>query len=171
MLMDYLSKYAQKAYKEINSIITSPVLLFSNDPNLTKNEAGHNYTYIHGFNGLIKNNRITKEKLIESFTFLEEQIKIHLMKYYKNKDFIFYLNADALVPAFTLTVVSHYESKKLIDSVSISELIDWYKEHACFNGLEIVETEIKEGSSEQDKSGDDESYPDSVRTYLKIIKT
>lgn len=169
-MLDYLSKYAQKAYREINSIITSPVFLFSNDPKLTKIEAGHNYTYIHGFNRLIKNNRITNDKLIESFEFLEEQIQTYLMKYYKDKDFIFYLNADALVPAFTFTVVSHYEGKKLIDSVTLSELIDWYKEHACFNGLEIVEKEIEDGSTEEDNSGT-ETYPDSVRTYVKIIKT
>ncbi|MEC0126489.1 hypothetical protein [Paenibacillus pabuli] len=168
MILDYLNKYAQKAYREVTSIITSPTFLFSNDPTLTRNEATYNYLYIHGFNRLIKNNRISSDKLIEVFSFLEKEIEVYLMKHYTRKNFIYYLNADALVPAFTITIVSHYEDKEVQESVSLVELIDWYKENACFDGLEIITRQIKDESKEAESKG---AFPDSVKTYTKTINT
>jgi hypothetical protein len=168
LILEYLNKFAQKAYREIHSIITSPPFLFSNDPRLARSEATHNYLYIHGFNRLIKNNRITTDRLIEVFSFLENEIERYLMKHYAGKSFIFYLHADALVPAFKITLVSHYEGKAVKESVSLMELIDWYREHACFNGLEIVESEANNEGIETES---EEVFLDSVMTYIKIIKT
>ncbi|MFB8373678.1 hypothetical protein [Paenibacillus taichungensis] len=168
MILEYLDKYAQKAYREITSIITCPTFLFSNDPTLTRNEANHNYVYIHGFNRLIKNNRISSDQLIEVFSFLEKEIEIYLMKHYTGKNFMYYLKADALVPAFTITIVSLYEDKEVQESVSLFELIDWYKENACFDGLEIIARQISDESKEAESKG---AFPDSVKTYTKTINT
>ncbi len=90
------------------------------------------------------------------------------MKHYTRKNFIYYLNADALVPAFTITIVSHYEDKEVQESVSLVELIDWYKENACFDGLEIITRQIKDESKEAESKG---AFPDSVKTYTKTINT
>ncbi|MCQ4088452.1 hypothetical protein [Saccharibacillus sp. JS10] len=168
MILDYLKKYAQKAYREIHTITTSPHFLFSNDPKLIQNEANYNYLYIHGFNRLIKNNRISSEKLIEAFSYLEEEIVEYLKKHYKDKEFIFYLNADALVPAFTMTLVSYYGDQDLKESSSLTELIDWYKENACFNGLEIIENETDE---EQIESESEDILPIVAKRYIKLINT
>lgn len=102
------------------------------------------------------------------FSCLENEIELYLRKHYTGKDFVFFLNADALVPAFTITIVSHYESKEIQGSVSLVELIDWYKENACYEGLEIVENQLNDDSKEDDS---EETFPDSVRTYIKIFKT
>jgi hypothetical protein len=69
-LLDYLKIHAQKVYREISSIIENPGFLFSNDPELVQREASYNYCYIHGFNGLIKHNRITEDRLLETFDVL-----------------------------------------------------------------------------------------------------
>ncbi|MFC9707240.1 hypothetical protein ACFTRD_03680 [Paenibacillus sp. NPDC056933] len=168
MILEYLNKYAQKAYREITSIITSPTFLFSNDPALTRDEANYNYLYIHGFNRLIKNNRISSDQLIEVFSLLEQEIEAYLTKHYTGKNFIYYLNADALVPTFTITIVSHYEGMEVKESVSLVELIDWYKQNACFDGLEIITRQINDESKEAESK---EVLPDSVKTYTKIINT
>jgi len=168
-LLDYLKTYAQKAYREISSIVENPRFLFSNDPELTKREVSCNYYYIHGFNRLIKHNRITNDRLLEAFRVLEDNIELYLKKHYRNKKFIYYLNGDALVPAFTLSVLSYHEGLQIRDSVNLNELIDWYKSNACFEGLRIIETDQKESSEEI--SAADESYPDTFRTYMKLIKT
>lgn len=167
-ILDYLKKYAQKAYREIYSITTSPHFLFSNDPELIQNEINHNYLYIHGFNRLIMNNRISSEKLIESFSYLEEEITKYLKKHYKDKDFIFYLNADALVPAFTMTLVSYYGDQDLKKGSSLPELIDWYKENACFNGLEIIENVTAEEHIEPES---EDVSPIVASRYIRLIST
>ncbi|WP_162487683.1 hypothetical protein [Paenibacillus sp. LC231] len=72
------------------------------------------------------------------------------------------------MPAFTITIVSHYEGKEVQESVSLVELIDWYEENACFDGLEITERQLNDESKEADSK---EAFPDSVKTYTKIINT
>lgn len=168
MILDYLKKYAQKAYREIHLITTSPHFLFSNDPELIQNEVNHNYVYIHGFNKLIKNNRIPSEKLIEAFSYLEEEIVGYLQKHYKDKGFIFYLNADALVPAFTMTLVSYYGDKDLKEISSLPELIDWYKENACFNGVGIIEDQTEEERIESESEDISQSV---AKRYIRLINT
>lgn len=165
-MLEYLNRYAQKAFREINAIIENPGFLFSNDPQLLQREAIANYCYIHGFNRLIKHNRITNERLMEALMFLEDNIVSYLRKHYKNKSFIYYLSGDALVPAFTLTVVSYYKEQEIKKCMNLGELIEWYKKHACFNGLKI-EGAIQE--ERKDEIVDD--YQDSTRTYVKLIET
>ncbi|CAM3548377.1 MULTISPECIES: hypothetical protein [Saccharibacillus] len=167
MILDYLKKHAEKAYREIHLILTSPHFLFSNDPKLIQNEVNHNYTYIHGFNRLIKNNRISSEKLIEAFSYLEQEIMKYLKKHYKDKDFVFYLYADALVPAFRVTLVSYYGDRDLKESSSLPELIDGYKENAYFNGLEIVEQETDQEQIESES----DIIPNVAKRYMKLINT
>lgn len=166
-LLEYLKIYAQKAYREITSIINNPGFLFSNDPEAMGREASCNYYYIHGFTRLIKHNRITNDRIVEAFKLLEDNIEIYLRKHYRNKKFIYYLNADALVPAFTLSVLSYHKERQLVNSVDIDELVDWFKSHACFDGLKIVEPSQEELSTEII----DDGYPDSTKTYCKIIET
>lgn len=166
-MLDYLEKHAGKAYREIHLILTSPHFLFSNDPTLIQNEVNHNYTYIHGFNRLIKHNRISSEKLMEAFSYLEQEIMKYLKKHYKDKDFVFYLNADVLVPAFRVTLVSYYGDQDLKESISLPELIDGYKENAYFNGLEIVEPETDEEQTESES----DIIPIVVKRYMKLINT
>lgn len=166
ILLEYLNRYAQKAYREINAIFQNPRFLFSNDPELMKLEASANYCYIHGFNRLIKHNRITNERLLEALLFLEDNIEEYLKKHYKNKKFFYFLNGDALVPAFTLTVVSYHEGQEANESMNLGDLIEWYKKNACFDGIEIVEAS-KEDSEEEIV----DDYPDSTRTYVKLIET
>ncbi|WP_419891586.1 hypothetical protein [Paenibacillus xylanexedens] len=165
-MLEYLSKYAQKAYREISAIIQNPGFLFSNDPALSKREASYNYCYIHGFNRLIKNKRISKEKLLDALLFIENNIENYLKNHYTNKKFIFYLNADTLVPAFTITVVSFYKDREIMESMNLEELIDWYEENAYFDGLRILES-FEEESEEQIET----EYPSSTRSYVKLIET
>lgn len=166
-LLDYLKKNAQKAYREISSIIENPGFLFSNDPRLAKREASCNYYYIHGFNRLIKNNRVSNDQLIDAFRVLEDNIELYLKEHYRNKNFIYYLNGDALVPAFTLSVLSYHEGNQIKESMKLIELIDWYKNNACFNGLRILEVEQEKLSEEIL----DDEYPDTFRSYVKLIET
>jgi hypothetical protein len=168
-LLEYLNKYAQKAYREISSIIYTPDFLFSNDPNLKRREGSLNYRYIHGFNRLIKKNRITIEILVNVFEYLGDEIEKYLKKYYKNKNFVLYINGDALIPAFTLTIISHYDDKQLEDCFGLDELIVWYKDHACFDGLVIIENESEELETKEESI--EEEYPDSSRTYSRLITT
>ncbi|MDP9698351.1 hypothetical protein [Paenibacillus sp. FSL R7-0272] len=168
LILEYLKKYAKKAYGEVHSITTSPGFLFANDPKLREKELYHNYFYIHGFNRLIKHNRISSEKLIETFSYLEEEIEQYLKTYYKSKDFILYLKADSLVPAFTVTLLSYYEDEGLKESCSLPELIDWYKENACFDGLKIIENETSEDHLEVQS---EDIFPVVAKTYIKIIRT
>jgi len=165
-LLEYLSKYAQKAYREISAIAQNPGFLFSNDPELVNRESIYNYCYIHGFNRLIKNNRISKDRLLEAFIFLENSIENYLKKHYKNKKFIYYLNADTLVPAFTITVVSFHKDPEFKEFMNLEELIDWYKEYACFDGLKIVESD-----EEAIEENIEDDYPSSTKTYVKMIET
>lgn len=90
-MLEYLKIYAQKAYREITSIINNPGFLFSNDPEAMGREASCNYYYIHGFTRLIKHNRITNDRIVEAFKLLEDNIEIYLRKHYRNKKFIYYL--------------------------------------------------------------------------------
>lgn len=76
------------------------------------------------------------------------------------------MNADALVPAFTMTLVSYYGGKDLKENSSLPELIDWYKENACFNGLEIIENETDEEHIEPES---EDVLPIVARTYIKLI--
>lgn len=131
-----------------------------------KLEANANYCYIHGFNRLIKLNRITNERLLEALLFLEDNIEKYLKKHYKNQKFFYFLNGNALVPAFTLTVVSYHEGQEANEFMNLAELIEWYKKNACFDGIEIVE--VSEEDSEEEMV---EDYPDSTRTYVKLIET
>lgn len=160
--------YAQKAYREIYSLTTSPTFLFANDPKLRQQEFYRNYFYIHGFNRLIKHNRIPSDKLIEAFTYMEEAIEQYLKTYYQNKNFILYLKADALIPAFTVTVVSYYEDEEIKENDSLPELVNWYKEKDCFYGLEIIEEEIGE---EHEEAEDEDELPTTAKVYTKIIRT
>ncbi|MGI2298146.1 hypothetical protein [Paenibacillus sp. GXUN7292] len=118
---------------------------------------------------LFKHNRITNDRLLEAFKVLEDNVELYLKRHYRNKKFIYYLSGDALVPAFTLSVLSYHEGLPIKDSVNISELIDWYKSNACFEGLRIIETNQIELSEEI--SDADESYPNTFRTYMKLIET
>jgi len=83
--------------------------------------------------------------------------------HYHNKQFVLYINGDAVVPAFTLTIQSFYEES--VNCISLQELVTWYKENACFNGLEFVEAEEELGTDNE------ETFPDSIRTYKRIIRT
>jgi hypothetical protein len=141
-LLDYLKKNAQKAYKEISSIIEKPIFLFSNDPDLIKRESNYNYCYLHGFNRLIKHNRITNDRLLEVFGFLEDKIEEYLKQHYQSKKFIYYLNGDAQIPAFTLSVVSFHDYRQIMNSTDLIELIEWYRSNACFDGLRIIEEQF-----------------------------
>ncbi|MEK4431725.1 hypothetical protein MHB54_21420 [Paenibacillus sp. FSL M7-0802] len=164
MILDYLKKHAEKAYREITKIITSPVFLFSNDPKLIGIEESHNFIYIHGFNRLIKKDRVPSDKLLEAFSFLEQEVELYLKKHYTDKEFVFYLSADALAPTFIITLASYYEDTSVVEqSIPLIELIEWYKENACFNGLEIIENKTNDKNIE--------AGSDSVRTYVKIIST
>lgn len=165
-MLEYLNRYAQKAYREINAIVQNPGFLFSNDPELTNLEANKNYCYIHGFNRLIKHNRITNERLLEALLFLEDNVEKYLKRHYKNKKFFYFLNGDTLVPAFTLTVVSYHEGQEANESMNLADLIEWYKKSAYFDGIEIIEA--SEDDSEEEIIKD---YPDATRTYVKLIET
>ncbi|OWR32315.1 hypothetical protein CDO73_01525 [Saccharibacillus sp. O23] len=168
MILDYLKMYAQKAYREIHSLTTSPAFLFANDPELREREFYYNYFYIYGFNRLIKHNRIPSDKLIEAFTHTEEAIERYLRTYYQAKNFIFYLKADALIPAFTVTVVSYYEDEEAKENYSLLELVDWYTEKACFDGLKIIE----DGTGEEHEEAEDEDkLPVTAKIYAKMIRT
>lgn len=161
MILEYLNSYAQKAYREIMSIV--------NDPNVTGHEANYNHLYIHGFNKLLKHNRISLEKVVEVFSFVEENIELYLKKHYIGKDFALYVNADALIPAFTMTIVSYYKGTYLKESVPLADMVSWYQTKAYFDGIEIIEDQIKSEDSVLEESI--EVIPDSIRTYIKVIHT
>jgi len=165
-LLEYLSKFAQKAYREIIQITNTPNFLFSNDPDLVDLEGRNNYRYLHGFTRLMKNNRIENEVVASALLIIEERIEDYLKNFYKNKSFIVYIYGDSLIPAFTLTVVSNHNNYLLNDNLEMTELVDWFKNNACFNGLEIIE-----GNEE---AAEDNEVPNQViskRYYSKIINT
>ncbi|QOT12786.1 hypothetical protein JNUCC32_12505 [Paenibacillus sp. JNUCC32] len=162
-MLEFLSMYANKAYKEIEQIINNPNFLFSNDPRLIEVEARNNYKYIHGFTRQLKKSSISNKDVIESLFFVESKIEQYLQRFYKDKDFILVIYGDIGIPAFTLTVFSHYNNDNNVDRSELVELVDWFKNNALFNGLEIGEKEI-EGEQEQD----DFKFK---RYYRKIIKT
>lgn len=72
------------------------------------------------------------------------------------------------MPAFTVTLLSYYEGEDSKENSSLPELIDWNKENACFDGLEIIENATSEDHVEL-KSED--VFPVVAKTYTKIIRT
>lgn len=163
-MLAYLSKHAQKAYKEILHIIEHPDFLFSNDRALTPLEAQTNYRYIHGFTRLLKKGTISLDDVTQSLIFLEGKVEEYLKNVYKNKDFEFIIYGDIGIPGFTLTVTSFYENQDDEGRYELSDLVKWFSENALYNGLQI-----EEGTTEEDS---DESSKFIFRKhYTKIIKT
>ncbi|WP_025693883.1 hypothetical protein [Paenibacillus durus] len=129
-MLDFLSKHAQKAYKEIQQITEQPDLLFSNDPTLIALEARTNYRYIHGFTRLLRKGTLNIEDVTRSLLFVESKLDEYLKKIYKNKDFKFIIYGDIGIPGFTLTITSYYENhddegrfrKRMISSSSEKEV-------------------------------------------------
>lgn len=109
-MLEFLNKYSNKAYKELEQIINNPNFLFSNDPELIEVEARNNYKYIHGFTRLMKKGSISNKDVIKSLFFVESKIEQYLQRFYKNKDFMLVIYGDVGIPAFTLTVFSHYDN-------------------------------------------------------------
>lgn len=50
--------------------------------------------------------------------------------------------------------------------MNLGELIEWYKKYACFDGLQIIESNQVESEEEII-----EDYPDSTRSYIQLIET
>lgn len=162
-MLEFLRKYANKAYKEIEQITDNPNFLFSNDPRLIEVEARNNYKYIHGFTRLLKKGSINNNDVVKSLFFIESKIEKYLQRFYKDKDFILVIYGDIGIPSFTLTVFSHFDNENNDDRLELVELVDWFKNNALFNGLEISEEEIG-GEQEQE----DFKFK---RYYTKIIIT
>ncbi|GIO83247.1 hypothetical protein J25TS5_01790 [Paenibacillus faecis] len=163
--LTYLSKHAQKAYKEILRIIERPDFLFSNDRTLTPLEALTNYRYVHGFTRLLRKGTISLDDVTQSFIFLEGKIEEYLKNIYKDKDFKLIICGDIGIPGFTLTVTSFYENQDDEGRYELNDLVKWFAENALYNGLHI-----EEGTAEEDI--DDESSGIMFkRYYTKIIKT
>ncbi|NGM83787.1 hypothetical protein G5B47_15300 [Paenibacillus sp. 7124] len=99
-MLDFLSKHAQKAYKEIQQITEQPDLLFSNDPTLIPLEARTNYRYIHGFTRLLRKGTLNIEDVTISLFFVKSKLDEYLKKIYKNKDFEFIIYGDIGIPGF-----------------------------------------------------------------------
>ncbi|MGN8772465.1 hypothetical protein ACTNDP_23125 [Paenibacillus barengoltzii] len=87
----------------------------------------------------------------------------------QSKKFIYYLNGDAQIPAFTLSVVSFHDYRQIMNSTDLIELIEWYRSNACFDGLRIIEEE-QERESEAISTEKQEPL-DSFRSYSKVIET
>ncbi|MFC4777330.1 hypothetical protein ACFO9Q_11100 [Paenibacillus sp. GCM10023252] len=162
-LLDYFKINAQKAYREIIAISESPCFLFSNDPELSSIETKNNYYYIHGFNRLIKHNKIEIDRIVWAFAYLEDELEKYLIRFYKDKKFVLTINADIQIPAFTLLVKSYHNEMLLTPSPSIQNLVEWYKTEACFTGLTISET--------QDENETEDEPIDSYRSNVKVICT
>ncbi|MGZ7444299.1 hypothetical protein [Paenibacillus sp. TH7-28] len=163
-MLAYLSKHAQKAYKEILHIIEQPDFLFSNDRALTSLEAQTNYRYIHGFTRLLRKGTISLDDVTQSFIFLEGKVEEYLKNIYKNKDFEFIIYGDIGIPGFTLTVTSFYENQDDEERYELNDLVKWFAENALYNGLQI-----KEGITEEDT--DESSEVIFKRYFSKVIET
>lgn len=163
-MLDFLSKHAQKAYKEIQQITEQPDLLFSNDPTLIPLEARTNYRYIHGFTRLLRRGTLNIEDVTRSLLFVESKLDEYLKKIYKNKDFKFIIYGDIGIPGFTLTITSNYENQEDEGRSELDELVKWFHMNALYNGLNIDKeiTEVELDGSEELKF---------KRYYTKIIKT
>jgi hypothetical protein len=164
-MIDFLKQRGQKAYREIRSILDQPEFLFSNDRELIRLESSHNLRYIHGLNKLIKNHKISNEEVKQIFLFIEDSIKKYLRGWYENKPFVYYVKADALIPAFVIWVASYHDSKQIEGTVPLEEIINWYYDHACFDGLSIIE------SSEEDLEDSEEEPPEIAKLYVNVITT
>ncbi|TYA13511.1 hypothetical protein FRY98_12740 [Paenibacillus faecis] len=162
--LTYLSKHAQKAYKEILRIIERPDFLFSNDRTLTPLEALTNYRYIHGFTRLLRKGTISLNDVTQSFIFLEAKVEEYLKNIYKDKDFKLIVYGDVGIPGFTLTVTSFYENQDDEGRYELNDLVKWFAENALYNGLHI-----EEGAAEE--VTDESSGNMFKRYYSKIIKT
>lgn len=163
-MLDFLNKFAHKAYIEMRQIVEEPNFLFSNDPTLLQLEAITNYRYIHGFTRLIKKGTISVEDMAKSFLFVESSIEKYLKAHYKNKNFELIVYADIGIPAFTLTLTSYYESPMEQTSVDLDDLIEWFKLNAMFSGLEVI------AEADDTKSNEDPGF-EFKRRYTKIIRT
>ncbi|SDE66838.1 hypothetical protein SAMN04488542_101327 [Fontibacillus panacisegetis] len=111
----------------------------------------------------MKKDRISNEDVVNSLLFVESKIEQYLKRLYKDKKFILVIYGDIGIPAFTLTVFSHFDNNNNEERVELIELVDWFKNNALFNGLEIIEEEVEKVQEQEDY--------EFKRYYTKIIKT
>lgn len=97
----------------------------------------------------MKKNSISNQDVVKSLFFLESEIEQYLERFYIDKNFVLVIYGDIGVPAFTLTVFSHFDNDINEEKMGLIELVDWFKNNALFNGLrigkEVVETDQDRG--------------------------
>ena len=169
-MIEFLQQKGLKAYNEIVEICQKPDLLFSNDPNQLDSEARQNMWSIQSFNRLLHKNQISVVEVSIVFTYIEQSIEDYLKRFYNDKSFLFYVWADALVPAIRFCVVTNFEDLLPFDSIpnvthDIKALIEEYKTTAAFNGVPILE---HEGHTEEGQ--DDEHNGTGLNVYVRTIQ-
>ena len=65
--------------------------------------------------------------------------------------------------------IPKYKGTHLKESLPLAEMVSWYQAKAYFDGIEIIEDQIKSEYSVSEESA--EVIPDSIRTYIKVIHT
>ncbi|AFC30432.1 hypothetical protein PM3016_3611 [Paenibacillus mucilaginosus 3016] len=150
-------------------LLLRPNLLFSNDPSMTQQEYACNIRYIHGFNRLLKRDKIPHSYVVESLRYIERGLESYLQEYYRDKSFVFTVRADILIPAFTVSVVSYHGGEPLLlpESVEFHELVQGYREKACFQGIPLPGRDTGEWARE----GPEVEKPLPMAGYIRLLHT
>ncbi|CAJ1314149.1 hypothetical protein [Paenibacillus nuruki] len=70
---------------------------------------------------------------------------------------------------YVVISIPKYKGTHLKESLPLAEMVSWYQAKAYFDGIEIIEDQIKSEYSVSEESA--EVIPDSIRTYIKVIHT
>ncbi|MFS0840387.1 hypothetical protein [Paenibacillus sp. 1P03SA] len=169
-MIDFLKTKNSEAYAEIVEIAERPDMLFSNDPLQMEAEALYNMRTIQRLNKIIKNNKLSLGELEDIFAFVESAWAAYLVKFYREKTFIFYLWGDYQIPAIRFSVISYKVGRGLPFASKVNQVSDRkevllaYREKVCFDGIQILRHE--EDSDTTNAKEEEAVYTPTVYTRM-----